>query len=205
MPEIAKPSRGLITWECEGQEGGPFHSRKLHVPSGSSGLTIGRGYDMKLKKASQIEADLKSAGVDPVKAKTISTAAGLQGNAAKQFIAAKGLQNFEISPEGQVKLFEITYASEEAEVKRISSKPDCVAKFGAVDWDNAHPAIRDLMVDLKFRGDYTPASRNLVQRLLARNDLKQLAVVIGDKAKWSAVPPDRFNRRKAFMAKAAGG
>jgi hypothetical protein len=205
MPDIPKPSRGLITWDCEGQEGGPFHSRKLHVPSGSSGLTIGRGYDMKLKTVSQIEADLKSAGVDPVKAKTISAAAGLQGSAAKQFITAKGLQNFEISPEAQVKLFEITYASEEAEVKRISGKPDCVAKYGAVDWQNAHPAVRDLMVDLKFRGDYTPDSRKIVQTLLARNDLKQLAAVIGDKARWPSVPPDRFNRRKAFMAKAVGG
>ena len=65
-------------------------------------------------------------------------------------------------------------------------------------------AVRDLMVDLKFQGDYTPDSRKLVQALLARNDLKQLAAVIGDKAKWSSVPPDQFNPRKVFMTKAVG-
>jgi hypothetical protein len=29
--------------------------------------------------------------------------------------------------------------------------------------------------------------------------------VIRDRDKWSSVRPDRFNRRKAFMAKAVGG
>lgn len=204
MSDCLKPSRGIVTFESEGleQPGSPFHSRVFHVPTASSGLTIGRGYDMKLKSKEKIVADLTKAGVAPADAQKISAAAGLAGSAAKNFIASHGLQNFSISQETQVKLFEISYADEEAEVKRISAKPDCVSKYGSVDWNKVHPAIRDIVVDLKFRGDYTPATRGFVQKLLATNDLAGMKTVMAAQAKWSGVPGDRFNRRKAFIAAA---
>ncbi|HYE29387.1 MAG TPA: hypothetical protein VD887_13385 [Allosphingosinicella sp.] len=204
MPEVLKPSRGIVTFESEGveQPGSKFHSRVFHVPTPSSGLTIGRGYDMKMKTKAKIVADLTAAGVAPADAQKISGAAGLSGQAAKNFVAANGLSGFSISQETQVKLFEISYRDEEAEVKRISAKPDCVAKFGKADWDKAHPAIRDILVDLKFRGDYTPASRNLVQKLLVNNDLGSLKRVMAAPANWKGVPPDRFKRRNDFLAAA---
>lgn len=204
MAEALKPSRGIVTFESEGveQPGSKFHSRVFHVPTASSGLTIGRGYDMKLKSKAKIAADLTAAGVAPADAKTISAAAGLQGAAAKAFVAKNGLSGFSISEETQVKLFEISYREEEAVVKRISAKPDCVKAFGAVDWDKAHPAIRDIFVDLKFRGDYTPGSRKLVQKLLATNDLAGLKKAMAAKANWSGVPADRFKRRNDFLAAA---
>mgnify|MGYP006875700117 CR=1 FL=1 len=40
---VLKSTEGLLTFESEGHEGGPYHSRTLHVPSHTSGLTIGRG------------------------------------------------------------------------------------------------------------------------------------------------------------------
>lgn len=204
MAEALKPSRGIVTFDSEGveQPGSKFHSRVFHVPSASSGLTIGRGYDMKMKAKAKIAADLAAAGVGAADAKKISAAAGLQGAAAKKFVADNGLSDFSISQETQVKLFDISYREEEAEVKRISAKPDCVAAFGKVDWDKIHPAIRDIFVDLKFRGDYTPASRKLVQKLLVANDLAGLRKAMAAKANWSAVPPDRFKRRNDFLAAA---
>lgn len=204
MADVQKPSRGLLTFDAEGveQPGSQFHSRVLHVPTDSSGLTIGRGYDMKLKTKAKIAADLASAGVSAADAKTLSNAVGLAGKAARTFIKANGLEKFEISQEAQVKLFEITYADEEAEVKRICAKPDTVAKYGAVDWAKTHAAIRDLVVDLKFRGDYTPASRQVVQKLLVANDLAGLRKVMADAKQWSGVPSDRFKRRRDFIAAA---
>jgi len=204
MAEALKPSRGIVTFESEGveQPGSKFHSRVFHVPTASSGLTIGRGYDMKMKSKTKIAADLSAAGVAPADAKTISAAAGLQGAAAKAFVARNGLSDFSISQDTQVKLFDISYREEEAVVKRISAKADCVKAFGAVDWDKAHPAIRDIFVDLKFRGDYTPASRKLVQKLLATNDLAGLKKAMAAKANWAGVPADRFKRRNDFLAAA---
>jgi len=205
MADVLNPTRGMVTFESEGVEspGSQFHSRVLHVPSNTSGVTIGRGYDMKMKSSAKIEAELASAGVPAADAKEIAKAAGLSGAGARAFRDAH--KNFQISQEAQVKLFDISYREEEAEVKRISAKPDCVAAYGAADWDKAHPAIRDIFVDLKFRGDYTSASRKLAQKLLVNNDLKGLAACMKTQANWSAVPSDRFRRRNDFLAKAVAG
>jgi hypothetical protein len=204
MAEALKPSRGSVTFDSEGveQPGSKFHSRVFHVPTASSGLTIGRGYDMKEKSKEKIAADLTAVGVSAADAQKISGAAGLAGQAARNFVAARGLSAFSISQEAQVKLFEISYREEEAVVKRICAKPDCVAKFGVVDWDGTHPAIRDIIVDLKFRGDYTPGSRGFVQNLIANNDLAGLKRVMAARANWVGVPDDRFKRRNDFLAKA---
>ena len=205
MGDVLKPSRGLVTFESEGveQPGSKFHSRVFHVPTASSGLTIGRGYDMKEKDKAKIVADLTSAGVAAADAKKISAAAGLSGNAARNFIAANGLSGYSISQETQVKLFEISYADEEAVVKRICAKDDCVAKYGKVDWDKVHPAIRDIIVDLKFRGDYRSDTRGFLQKLIVNNDLAGLKKAMANRANWTGVPDDRFKRRNEFLAKAA--
>ena len=57
MATQPKPTRGIVTYDSEGVEspGSLFHSRVLHVPSNTSGVTIGRGYDMKLKDRAKIE------------------------------------------------------------------------------------------------------------------------------------------------------
>ena len=40
MTALDVPEIGIVTWDSEGSEGGRFHSRRLHVPSDTSGLTI---------------------------------------------------------------------------------------------------------------------------------------------------------------------
>ena len=196
------PPYGLITWEVEGNEGGPYHSRRLHVPSATSGLTLGRGYDMKHRSAAKIQQDLLAAGVPAADAVRISNAAGMAGEVAKKFIADQQLTSFEIAKPAQVALFLITYADEKAVVDRISAKPETVAAYGACDWARIDQAVIDLLVDLKYRGDYTPDSRRLVQPLAARNDLAGLAQVMRVRTNWPNVPKDRFERRVAFLDKA---
>ena len=196
------PSVGLVTWDSEGTEGGRFHSRTLCVPSDSSGLTIGRGYDMKERSAASIAADLSAAGVAAADATKISKAAGLSGAAAKKFITDQQLGSFEISKPAQVALFMTTYNALKADVARICAKPDVVATFGACDMAKTDPAIVDILVDLRFRGDYTGSSRGLVQKAAAQNDLAGFAAALQKAANWTNVPKDRFNRRSAFMASA---
>ena len=196
------PSVGLVTWDSEGTEGGRFHSRTLCVPSDSSGLTIGRGYDMKERSAASIAADLSAAGVAAADATKISKAAGLSGAAAKKFITDQQLGSFEISKPAQVALFMTTYNALKADVARICAKPDVVATFGACDLAKTDPAIVDILVDLRFRGDYTGSSRGLVQKAAAQNDLAGFAAALQKAANWTNVPKDRFNRRSAFMTSA---
>lgn len=193
------PSVGLVTWESEGQEGGPYHSRKLTVPSDSSGLTVGRGYDMKERKKTDIIQDLMASQVSLADATVIAGAAGLSGESAKDFIVRNKLENFEISKTGQKLLFLLTYEGIKADVKRICSKADVVEKYGATDWNKLDPAIIDILVDLRFRGDYTPRARALIQRFVAANDLPAFAKALNLSSNWTNVPRDRFNRRVAFI------
>ena len=106
----------------EGHEGGRFHSRILHVPNANSGLTIGRGYDMKRKPQSTIKTDLISAGVETNLANKISKSSTLFGDQAKQFIINSDLLDAEILPAAQLALFNKTYAFHEKEVIRICKK-----------------------------------------------------------------------------------
>ena len=194
-----KPSQGLVTWDSEGQEGGPFHSRKLHVPSNESGVTIGRGYDMSGRLASHIANDLMAAGVQKDMALKLAKGAGLRGKAAKAFIAKPEFKGFELSAAGQKTLFDLSYKHEESETRRLATKQDVVAKYGATDWAKLHPAIQQTLVDLKFRGDYTGDARAIIQPSVVKNDLEAFTKLLCDRSQWKNVPQDRFERRAKFL------
>ncbi|MEY3443692.1 MAG: hypothetical protein RLZZ519_1973 [Bacteroidota bacterium] len=89
----------------------------------------------------------------------------------------------------------------------ISEKKAAKDKFGDVDFDNLHNAIMEILVDLRYRGDYKPSTREWIQPFAVKNDLKGFAAAIGNK-RWMTefgVPKDRFERRKAFMDAAVAG
>ncbi|MCP4321688.1 MAG: hypothetical protein GY787_07520 [Alteromonadales bacterium] len=196
-----QPLVGKVTFESEGAEGGPYHSRTLHVPSLTSGLTIGRGFDMKTKSALKIKQDLISAGVDQKNAVLLSKATGLSGASAKAFILTHKLDKFEITQQAQVKLFNISYKEEEAETKRLCTKPDVVTKYGKCNWMTLDAAIKQILVDLKFRGDYTGGTRKFLQKHVVANDTKEFLKAISDRTNWmqQRVPQDRFQRRIIFF------
>lgn len=192
--------RGRLTFDVEVSEGGKDHSRTPHVPSPSAGVTIGRGYDMGSKNSGQITADLVAAGVDLTMAQKLSGGAMLRGENAKKFIKDKELDTFEISERIRDKLFEATYAAEERSARGVCERAN--AKYGACDWDELHPAIQELIIDLKYHGDYTPKSRELIQEMIVANDLESLTEAMADQSNWKGVPAHRFARRKAFMESA---
>lgn len=191
--------KGILTYDAEGMEGGKYHSRVLHVPSANSGLTIGRGYDMNEKEASKIKSDLIKASVDEAHATMLSTAAHLKGDAAKQFIEENNLGDFEISIAEQEALFDGIYSELESDVIRICNKADCVPAYGVVNWDALEDKIKEVAVNLRFRGDYHSTSRKLIQKHIADNDLEAFSGKMMDKDNWSGVLEDRFNRRVAFI------
>ena len=199
---LPEPALGRLTFDAEGQEGGPFHSRHFHVPSSSSGLTIGRGYDMKLRSKSQVRDDLVAAGLESAQAALISQAAGMKGEQAEEFIEENDLEDFEISGEAQLSLFKAEYARQEADTKRLATKADVTRAYGATDWDALDPTIKQVLIDLRFRGDYTPRCRRFLQVHVAKNDLAAFAAEIEKQENWQNVPRDRFDRRKNFCSAA---
>jgi hypothetical protein len=199
------PDRGIVTFDSEGTEGGKWHSRRLHVPTDASGLTLGRGYDMRTKNPGQIVNDLTKAGVDLDTSRVLSSAVGLKGDDAKEFISDEDLEEFEIDPCTQRILFDITYDAEAREARRICEKADVTAQYGKCDWDHLDPAIRDIVVDLKYRGDFTPHARTILQKFIVAKDLEGFTKVLSDRSNWVQVPDDRFGRRKSFLKTALAG
>jgi uncharacterized protein YgiM (DUF1202 family) len=207
--------RGQLTFDAEGTEGGRFHSRRAHWPGGASGVTIGRGYDLGQQSAAGIQADLVQAGISAADAGRFAGAAGITGTAARDWLRANGQTLSEVTLEQQEALFEIAYARLAGDVERISG--NYAGTMGTrtgrgreefeIDWTQLHPAIRDVLVDLRYRGDYTPTTRQRVQPPAIANDLRALHEVMSDRAYWVEqrhVPEDRFNRRVRFLADALG-
>jgi len=57
----------------------------------------------------------------------------------------------------------------------------------------------DTVADLRYRGDYTPVTRERVQPLLVSRDFAGLESLVSDRNYWVGrwgVPLDRFNRKK---------
>lgn len=196
---ITNPNFGILTWSAEGTEGGLYHSRCFHVPSSRSGLTIGRGYDMREKTSSKISAHLIQSGVDNKIANIIALAAGKIGNAAQQFVIEKDLLDFEVSAQVQLKLFEIVYKEMEADVKRICNKKITRNTYGITDWLNLNPKIKSVLIDLRFRGDYHPTSRKVLQKHVANNDLTSFKAEINKSVNWSNVPLARQQARIKYI------
>jgi hypothetical protein len=195
---------GQLTFDAEGMEQrGRYFSRNPHVPTDSSGVTLGRGYDMRDKTGAMIQADLLACGLDSTAAALFAKAAGLSGGGGKSFITQNNLSNFEITPGQQKLLFALTYQQMVSDVLRICQKPDLVARYGATDWAALPAKVRDLVVDLRYRGDYTPSSRERLQPLLVANNSAAIRQLMADEAYWCGpekVPQDRFRRRRDYLA-----
>lgn len=200
---ITTPKRGALTWKAEGNEGGPFHSRVLHVPSPASGLTIGRGYDMRNRSSAEIRSHLQQANIPSKYATKISEGAGLFGPSAERFIIEQDLLDHEISAESQLKLFESIYKDYVATVKRICASRSVVATYGETDWENLDLDILEIVVDMTFRGDYHVNSRKIIQKSIAGNDFEVFKKLITERSNWGNWPPNRFSRRKAYLLDAS--
>lgn len=193
---------GQITFDVEGAEGGRYHSRHPHVPGQWSGVTIGRGYDMKARSEDGIREDLLNSGVTVAKARKLAQCAGLQGSSAEAVIKRLGISDLQITPAQQQSLFVLSYQEIEGDVIRICKKYDVVKKYGETRWDELDSLIRDIVVDLRYRGDYTPNTRQKIQPIIVSNDLEALRSQLTDKKYWvgeRSVPLDRFRRRVSYV------
>ncbi len=193
---------GQLTFDAEGMEGGRFHSRTAHVPPGPSGVTIGRGYDLGQHTAAQINDALTAVGLSKSAAAAYAKSAGLKGDEARSWLKKHKSSLAEISPAQQESLFSTTYGEMSAGVGRISKKPDVAKKYGAADLDEMTPAIRDTLVDLRYRGDYTGKAREKIRKKAADNDLIGTTDSLTDRKQWPSVPEDRFQRRAAYLQEA---
>ena len=204
-------NEGQITFDAEGNDdpNSRYFTRTIHYPPvGNSGVTMGRGYDMGSRSQEEIRNHLEASGFDQGKISILVQAAGLKGNSAANYVAQNKARVGIITHDQQKKLFQIVYSELKNDVVRITTKDDVEAKYGVTDLDTLHPAIMELVVDLRYRGDYHSRTRTRVQPLMVSNNLNGLASLMADRSYWVDtynVPLDRFNRRKQFMQDAVNG
>ncbi len=151
-------SAGQITFDAEGNDidSNPYFSRHIHWPGGASGVTIGRGYDMKERSESAIVNDLVGSGLDSELAKKFAKGAGLKGVEAQEFVKHNRADLGDIPREVQKQLFERIYPKyvekAKANYNKWTTGSDGKPLAGKVEWDSLNAAIRDILVDFVYQG-----------------------------------------------------
>jgi hypothetical protein len=194
-------SKGQLTFDAEGNDIGNsrWFSRHIHWPGGASGITIGRGYD--LGQQHNASRDLQDINLPEPLFSWLVQSAGLSGgDANSRFSNANNeIRQQVITRKQQHDLFEKVYTFYESEVIRISNSASNIRDYGRVDWSTTDQKIKDIFVDLRYRGDYTVSHREDVQQYLVDNDLDGLRNAISDRNIWRNVPTDRFQRRVDYL------
>ncbi|MEM6269717.1 MAG: M15 family metallopeptidase [Bacteroidota bacterium] len=160
-----KVDRGQVTFDAEGNDtkNSTWYSRHIHWPgTDNSGVTIGRGYDMGNRTEAGIKAHMQAAGIGGQQANLLAASAGKKGASAKKYVADYRDQIGDITQEQQKKLFEIVYVEYEAKAKGRATKHGAYAQreedkpfmLTPEQYDALHPTIKELLVDLTYRGDY---------------------------------------------------
>jgi hypothetical protein len=83
--------RGQFTFDAEGNDvpTSKYFSRVPHVPTATSGIILGRGYDLKERKKKDVEEHLKHVGIDEKTAKKIAKGVKLKGRNATDFLKVR--------------------------------------------------------------------------------------------------------------------
>ena len=159
---MLEPQMGIITFRVEGNNdpSSALFSRRAHAPPWGSGVTIGRGYDMKKRDASAVKSTLLRVGVPPDHARLLSGGVGLVGQASKLFVQKEEINQIVITELAQVKLFKVVYTEKYNYAKKMCMKKGVQDKYGKCDWNSFPKELVELIVDLTYRGDYTGGDIN---------------------------------------------
>lgn len=194
-PGPLEVDQGQITFDAEGNDRADsiYYSRVLHHPGEWSGVTIGRGYDMKLRTAPEILRHMRAAKIDESTAATLSTAAGLSGDDAGAFVRRNA--SIEITHEQQKLLFAIVYAEKE---KYASTLLD---NWSNVSWDTLSEVMRDILVDLFYRGDMTYRKWNAhgFAAIVTADDLAAMQAKLEVRELWGNVDTNRYQSRIGYI------
>lgn len=153
-----KPQKGLLTFMAEGNNipTSQYYSRKLHWPGISSkcsiyrsGVTLGRGYDMKYRTVDEIVNDLTYAGLPNEKARAIVKGSKKHSCSARDFVIENRNKITDITEIQQLNLFTLTYSRYEKDSIRFYNKYKIAT---SALWEGLNPILKDVLVDMKYQG-----------------------------------------------------
>lgn len=183
MSDKEFPSYCQLTFEAEG--GKLKAVLRPHCPGHDSGVTIGPGYDMKERASADVLADLKAAGVPGDVAEKLSQGVGKKGDVAKAWIkeSFKG-SDAVITKEASANIFTHVYPGY-AELVRKK-----VAEEWKADWGALPVKMKEILVDLAFRGDLcrfkgkSTKHEKLIKPLVVANDYPGFRKLMLDHRYW---------------------
>lgn len=184
-----------LTFNNEGNDNpnSEWYTRKAHWPKGASGVTIGRGYDMKERTEEEVKNHLLESGVSPVNANRLAKGAKLVGNNAKEFL--KEVEDIELDKDQEIKLFGLAYSSKVKDFNRICQKSSVESLYGKCHLDKIDPKIKEFAIDLLYTGQYVGETRKKIQKAIVTNDYMTLIEVAKDKPLWIKAGENRWRQR----------
>lgn len=200
-PESAGPDANTVTL-VSGQMTrlGEDKPKDIYWPgTTSSGVTLGIGYDIGGRSKASVITQLTAAGMSADQATKIAEGAGLKGDAAQKFVLDNKKSIGTIADAVAEALFTDTMAAKRKEAKALATSKtasqdgkgnyvnargremlDQVEEGSYVmsgeQWDRLHPAMVELITDMKFQGGFYAYDRIAkVNAVLIANDGDDLA------------------------------
>ncbi|WP_050570297.1 hypothetical protein [Dickeya dadantii] len=202
-----KVPKGQLTFDVEGNddEKSPWFSRIAHWPGSASGVTIGRGYDLGQQITANTDLTQTRIG-EPLKTWLIESQGLSSSNAQNRLMSAsRNIRTFQITRKQQYEIFMISYQRLENDVKKICQKEEAIRRYHPNSnatpeqaWNDIPEKIKELLVDLRYRGDYTPSTRVHLQHAAYSGDINTFGRILSNRAYWLNVPDDRFKKRVKY-------
>ncbi|SER25536.1 toxin homologue of phage lysozyme [Rosenbergiella nectarea] len=190
-----EPKQGLLTFLAEGNNvpSGIYYSRKIHWPGNSlqcdkfaSGVTIGRGYDLKNRNEGEVIKDLTMSGIPLDKAKKIAQGVTKSHCLASNFVKKNKGSIEEITEIQQLRLFENTYPKYVIDSEKFYNKHK---NNECVPWNELEQPLKDVLVDMKYQGRL---EINMIP-IFGKNSKKAVIELIHKRSKLSS---DELGRKR---------
>ncbi|MCB9793910.1 MAG: LysM peptidoglycan-binding domain-containing protein [Alphaproteobacteria bacterium] len=153
-------------------EGSDAQTKYIHWPhTATSGVTLGKGYDIGSRSAATVISQLTAAGMSTSQATAISRGAGLKGDAAGTFVTKNRDSVGEIAKSVQTSLLATMLESYQEKAKNTATsttadrnnfnaagrekkegKEAGTYVMSQIEWKNLHPAMVELLTDLIYQG-----------------------------------------------------
>ncbi len=168
--------KGQLTFNSEGNDSEPYFSRLPHVPGGGSGITYGRGLDLKGRTADEVVKlfEFVDRYCVPIADEMLTWLCGgvrLSGAGARDYLSTLNqhvpAEKQQLTRKQQHFLFLAIYPTYLEITIRVLTKEDVVEAYGSLDWDAVPEKVKDVLVDLTYRGDnYGTTRRRIMPALL---------------------------------------
>lgn len=169
------PDFSELTFAVEGGNSAAVLS--VHWPgTAASGVTLGAGYDMGGRSKSEVKADLVAGGVSAADADKLSEGAGKKGSDAEDWVDDNVKTLPKITKAVAKSLYTKIYPAYVNKARKI------VGDWGG-DWDKYPTKMKEVLVDLGYRGDLVKKHEKLVEAV-KKNDYAAFCAVIHDLDYW---------------------